>query len=175
MDPRVAPGSESGGTAMGPVPTLVATPSDAFSMALLAQQLPPLPLFSGKQPDGDGENFSEWLERLELVASTCHWHDQAKLVNVTTRLCGSASQFYRSCTSQQRSSYKELTDVLRSSFIPVQFQSVQSSQFHERKQGPKELVDEYVQDLQRLFHRAYAGTAHTGEEAQAMGQSVLQY
>ena len=65
--------------------------------------------------------------------------------------------------------------MLRSSFIPVQFQSVQSSQFHERKQGPKELVDEYVQDLQRLFHRAYAGTAHTGEEAQAMGQSVLQY
>ena len=53
---------------MEPVSTLVATPFDTLSMALLAQQLPSLLCFSGEQMDGDGENFSEWLERLELVA-----------------------------------------------------------------------------------------------------------
>ena len=47
--------------------------------------------------DGDEENFTEWLEHLELVASTCHWDDQAKLVNVATRLRVSASRFYSSC------------------------------------------------------------------------------
>ena len=58
------------GAAVEPVSTLVATPFDTLSMALLAQQLPSLPCFSGEQMDGDGENFSEWLERLELVANT---------------------------------------------------------------------------------------------------------
>ena len=60
-----------------------------------------LPSFSGEQPDRGGENFNEWLERLELVASACKWDDQAKLVNVATRLRGPASQFYQSCTPQQ--------------------------------------------------------------------------
>ena len=57
-------------------------------MALLAQQLPSLPNYSGDNADADGEGFNEWLERLELVATTCGWDDQAKLVNVATRLRG---------------------------------------------------------------------------------------
>ena len=158
-----------------PVSTLAATPLDTLSLALLSQQLPALPSFSGDQPDCDGENFSEWLERLELVASTCRWSDQTKLVNVATRLRGAAARYYRSCTPQQRSSYRELTEALRRRFTPVQIQSVQSSRFHERKQGVRESVDDYAQDLQRLFHRAYARTAHIGGGAEQMGQSVLQY
>ena len=158
-----------------PVSTLAATPLDTLSLALLSQQLPALPSFSGDQPDCDGENFSEWLERLELVASTCRWSDQTKLVNVATRLRGAAARSYRSCTPQQRSSYREPTEALRRRFTPVQIQSVQSSRFHERKQGVRESVDDYAQDLQRLFHRAYARTAHMGGGAEEMGQSVLQY
>ena len=162
-----------GGVAVEPVPTLAATPLDTLSMALLAQQLPSLPSFSGEQQDGDGENFSEWLERIELVANTCRWDDQAKLVNVATRLRGPASRFYRSCTPRQRSSYRDLTEALRRRFTPVQIQSVQSSRFHERKQGPTESVDGYAQELQGLFHRAYASTQHEGGGAEAMGRSVL--
>ena len=93
MDSQVAPGPEGEERAIWPVLTLAATPFDAFSMALLAQQLLSLPSFSGKQPDGDAGNFSEWMERLELVASTCHWDDQAKLVNIATCLHGSVSRF----------------------------------------------------------------------------------
>ena len=134
-----------------------------------------LPSFSGEQPDRGDENFNEWLERLELVASACKWDDQAKLVNVATRLRGPASQFYRSCTPQQRSSYRELTNVLRKRFTPVQIQSNQSSRFHERKQGPTESVDNYAQELQRLFHKAYASSQYDGGGAEAMGKSVLCY
>jgi len=121
-----------GGEAVEPVSTLAAAPLDALSVALLAQQLPTLPTFNGENLDGDGESFGEWLERLELVASTCKWDDQAKLVNVATRLRGTASRFYHSCTPQQRSSYDELVTALRSRFTPVHIQSVQSSIFHER-------------------------------------------
>ena len=101
--------SEGGGEAVVPVPTLAAAPLEALSVALLAQQLPSLPNFTGEHLDGDRENFVEWLERFELVASTCRWDDQTKLVNVATRLRGSASCFYCSCTPQQRASYGELT------------------------------------------------------------------
>lgn len=65
-------------------------------MTLLAQQLPLLPHL-----EGDGETFEEWLEQLELVATTYHWDDQTKIVNIATRLRGSASRFYCTCPPQQ--------------------------------------------------------------------------
>ena len=119
------------GEAAGPVPYPAVATLDALLMTLLAQQLPPLPNFSGEHMDGDGETFEEWLERLELVAATCRWDDQTKLVNIATRLRGSASRFYRTCTPQQRSNYTSLTTTMKQRFTPVRIQAVQSSRFHE--------------------------------------------
>lgn len=162
------------GVAVVPVPTLAATPLDSLLTALLAQQLPSLPNFSGENVDNDGESFSEWIERLELVANVARWSDQTKLVNVATRLRGLASRFYRSCPPQQRSSYAEFTAALRKRFTPVRLQSVQSSLFHECKQkrSPTEAVDTYAQELRKLFHRAYP-TAQ--QEEGGMGENVLAY
>lgn len=50
---------------------------------------------------------------------------------------------------------------------------MQSSLFHERKQGPKESVDDYAQDLRRLFYRAYPKAQQGSSEAEEMGRSVL--
>ena len=52
-------------------------------------------------------------------------------------------------------------------FTPVRLQAVQNSQFHERKQKPKEPVDDYAQDLRRLFHK------RGSRETEEMGQSVM--
>jgi hypothetical protein len=98
----------------------VTAPMDQLSTALLAQQLPSLPNFTGDNIDNDSETFTEWIERLELVSSVGRWNDQTKLVNVATRLRGSASRFYRTCSPQQRSSYAELVAALRKRFTPVQ-------------------------------------------------------
>ena len=163
------------GAAVEPVPTLAATPLGTLSMALFAQQLPSLPNFSGDNADTDEECFSEWLERLELVATTCGWDDQAKLVNVATRLRGAASRFYRSCPPQQRATYSALTSALQQRFTPVRIQSVQSSKFHERMQRPTESVDSYAQDLRKLFYQAYSRAQQEGGGAEIMGQSVLAY
>ena len=164
-----------GGEAVVPVPTLAAAPLGTLSAVLLAQQLPSLPNFTGDQIDGDGESIDDWLERLELVAATCCWVEQAKLVNVAARLRGSASRFYRSCTPQQRSSYANLTAALRERFTPVRLQSVQSSKFHERRQRADESVDNYAQDLRKLFHQAYSMAQDAGSGAETMGRSVLAY
>ena len=143
---HVPQGFEAGG-AIEPVPTPAATPLDTLSTALLAQQLLSLPNFSGEQSHWE-EDFSEWLERLKMVANTCWWDNQAKLVNVVTRLRVVAARYYRSCTPQQRSKYSALTEALHRCFTPVQIQSVQRSKYHKRKQRPDEAVDDYVQELQ---------------------------
>ena len=149
-------------------------PADPLSLALMAQQLPPLSKFNGDDTDGEGQGFTDWIEQLELIGEVCRWNDQAKLVNLVTRLRGQAYNFYRSCTRDQRASYSTLVAALKERFTPVQIQSVQSSQFHERKQLPVEGVDSYAQDLRKLYNKAYSRT-HGSREAEAMGRSVLAY
>ncbi len=143
-------------------------------MALLAQQIPPLPKFNGDAQIGsEEERFDEWLERLEMVASVCGWNEQTKLFNLITRLRGSAYSFYTSCNPQQRASYWALTAVLANRFTPVYLKSVQSSRFHDRRQQEAETVDNYAQELKKLFYQAYPSTQQGTPQAEAMGRSVL--
>ena len=148
---------------------------DHVIAALLAQQIPPLSKFSGEVLDGEGECFSDRKEQFELVAGACYWTDQSKLVNLVTRLRGQAYSYYRSCTSEQRSSYPLLVKALEDRFTPVRIQAVQSSRFHERKQSPTESVDSYAQDLRKLYQKAYPSTRQGSREVEAMGRSVLAY
>ena len=61
---------------------------DPLKSILLAQNLPPLPKFSGELSDGGFgmDIFQDWLEQFELVANVLGWSSQAKLVNLITRL-----------------------------------------------------------------------------------------
>ena len=148
--------------------------TDHLSLTMLAQQLPPLPTFTGDaHGDKEEEEVKEWLERLEMMAAACGWSEQIKLVNLVTRLRGSAYFFYRSCTSQQQSSYRELAAALATRFEPVVLRSVRSGRFHERKQQPSESVDMFAQELKRLFHKAYPAAQQGSPEAQSMGRTVL--
>ena len=53
--------------------------------------------------------------------------------------------------SNRRSDYTLLAEELKKGFTPVKLAAVQS---HDRNQGPKESVDEFAQDLKKLFARA---------------------
>ena len=74
-----------------------------------------------------------------------------------------------------RASYEELVAELKKRFTPVRIQSVQSSQFHDRRQKQQETVDGYAQDLRKLFYRAYPRAQQGTQELEDMGQSVLTY
>ena len=155
-----------------------ATPTETLSLSapFAAQQLPPpLTKFTGDDASSDGETFLDWLEQFEMVASLLGWGEQAKLVNLVTRLKGPASSFYRACTSEQRANYTLLVKELSKRFVPVRIEAIQSSMFHERRQKKGESVDEYAQDLRRLYQRAYARAQHGNPAAEAMGKSVLAY
>ena len=144
-----------------------------IASASLLSQLPQIPRFNGQEEQADGETFLDWLEQFESVAVLGDWNDHYKLVHLTTKLRGAAYSFYRSCSPTQRSSYALLVEELKKRFTPVKLAAVQSQLFHDRQQGPKESVDEFAQDLRKLFAKAYAGVSRGGPEAEKMGQSVL--
>lgn len=155
------------------VPTGVPnSPQVTGALLLLAQQLPPLPKFTG-ETKGEGETILEWLEQFELIAAACQWSDSTRLVNLVTRLKGQAFAFYRSCDQQKRSRYSTLVEELKRRFMPVHVQAVQSSLFHDRKQRNGESVDCYAQELRFLFHKAYPAAQQATLEMQEMARSVL--
>ncbi len=156
-----AAGNETTAATLGPAVSLLASAT-----------LPQIPRFTGEE-DQDGELFQDWHERFESVAALAGWSGHSKLVHLMTRLRGPAFSFFKSCSPEQRSSYDLLVEALKKRFTPVRLTAVQSQIFHGRQQGPKETVDEYAQDLKRLFRKAYSGVAHAGSEAEGMGQAVL--
>ena len=118
----------------------------------ILNQLPPITQFSGEEQP-DGKTFQDWLEQFESVAQLGGWNSHAKLVNLSTRLRGSAYSFYRSCTAEQRNDYKLLIEQLTKRFTPVQIQPIQSHMFHDRQQKLKETVDEYADHLRSYSPR----------------------
>ena len=70
-----------------------------------------------------------------------------------TQLPGKAYTFYRTCPAYQRTFYEALTSALTKRFKPVRIKSVLSGLFHERKQQPKKGVDDYAQDLDKLYEK----------------------
>ena len=71
--------------------------------------------------DGDMDTFQDWLEQFEMIAGVYGWSLQAKLVNLVTRLQGQVYAFFRSCTTQQKTSYALLVAELHKRFTPVHF------------------------------------------------------
>ena len=166
--------SPVGSHGMEPSAVLPATIDSTVSMGIGGSlpiihpsQAPPIGKYGG---NSDNETFEEWHEQFELVSAACGWNDRLKLANLSTRLHGQAYAFYRTCTSQQRSSYSELVAALKQRFAPVRIQSVQSELFHSRKQQVQEKVDEYAQNLSRLYQKAYPQALQGTGETEIMGK-----
>ena len=55
----------------------------------------------------------------------------------------------------------------------MQLTAVQTQMFHERKQGAKETVDEFAQELRKLYTKAYSTVTSGVPQAEEVGQRVL--
>ena len=133
--------------------------------------LPQIPLFYGEQKDG--ETFQDWVEQFESVATLAGWNDHFKLVHLTSSLKGAAKSFYRSCAPLQRSNYQELVAALKKRFTPVQLTAVQTQLFHSRRQNHGESVDNFAQELRKLYAKAYGSATGANPQADQVGQIVL--
>ena len=77
------------GSAIGQPPSKV--------VPIYGNQLPPIPRFTGQEDLSESGSFPVWFE---AVATLAGWDEHAKLVNLTTRLRGTAYSFYHSCTGE---------------------------------------------------------------------------
>ena len=165
------------GTATGvAVPTTGVMPrtvspvlTTALPMSLMTP-LPRIPPFSG---EGQEAGFVEWHEHFENVANLAEWDDHWRLVHLTAGLKDTAASFYRSCSCEVRNNYQSLLTALKRRFTPVQFTAVHTQLFHNQLQGPGESVEQFVQDLHKLFNWAYAQATREGPQAERMGQILL--
>ena len=154
------------------LPLLPATGSTSFVqpsskvVPIYGNQLPPIPRFTGEacsfQP-ASVATASNCSNQSQKVPDSV---ESSKLVNLTTRLRGTAYSFYRSCASEQRSNYKLLVEQLRKRFTPVELTPIQSQCFHDCHQTAKESVDEFAQELKKLFHKAYSNLTRGGVEVE---------
>ena len=135
--------------------------------------LPPIPEFSGDDLSLTNNSFQQWLEQFEMVSELAQWPENIQLKQLALRLRGSAQAYFRTCSEEQKHDYQALVQAMSQRFTPVRIQALECSTFHERKQGRKETVDTYAQELQRLFQRAYPSAVHGNPDAQEMGQAVL--
>ena len=101
------------------------------------------------------------------------WSDYCKLVHLTSRLRGKAHAFYHACTPPQRSDYQSLCEELKKRFTPFQLMAVQTQLFHDRRQSPQESVDDFAEDLRRLYSKSYAERFWTSVEAERMEETNL--
>ena len=141
----------------------------ALPMSLMTP-LPRIPPFSG---EGQEVGFVEWHEHFENVAKLAGWDDHWRLVHLTASLKDTAASFYRSCSCDVRNDYQALLTELKRRFTPVHLTAVQTQLFHARVQGEKESVEQFVQDLRKLFNCAYAKATREGPQAERMGQTLL--
>ena len=148
------------------------TQSVAIRSVPLMGQLPQIPRFTG-EGRATGESFSEWHEHFENVAMLAGWNDHWKLVHLTSNLRDTAMAFYRSCGPDVRSQYVLLVAAMRRRFTPIRLTAVQAQLFHNRQQQEKETVDQFAQDLQKLYNLAYAGATSEGPQAERMGRTLL--
>ena len=129
------------------------------------------PYYGGDQRDG--ETFQDWLEHFEAVALLARWDDHYKLVHLTTSLRSMAKSFFRSCLLAQQNNYTQLVAELKKQFTPIQLPAIKTQMFHDRKQGPRETVDDFAQELRKLYAKAYAAVTRGTPEAEQVGQTVL--
>ena len=108
-----------------------------------------------------------------MVAELAQWPETIKLKQLALRLRGPAQAYFRTCNEEQKHDYQALVQAMSRRFTPGRIQALECSTFHERKQGRKESVDTYAQELQRLLQRAYPNAVQGNTDAQEMGQAVL--
>ena len=94
-------------------------------------------------------------------------------MHLTTSLRSTAKSSFRSCSLAQRNNYTQLVAELKKRFTLVQLPAIQTQMYHDRKEGPLETVDDFAQELGKLYAKAYAAVTRGTPEAEQVGQTVL--
>ena len=113
-------------------------------------KLSPLPAFDGDN-HGNVEALGRWLAKLEKHTELLRWLKHTKLLQFELHLTGCAKHVYKLLSSSVKSSFEEASQALHEWLYPVESEALVSAQLKRRKQLSSETVDEFVQDVEKLF------------------------
>ena len=109
-----------------------------------------LPPFTGK------ERWQVWKGRFEEVAKRRKWGEEDKLDELIPRLQGQAGEFvYAQLSAKTRSKYSKLIAELDARFRVVEVAKTYQMQYAKRQQKNFESVEDYSNELKRLYDKAY--------------------
>ena len=101
------------------------------------------------------EDINRWLDKIEnyLTLRRIDLASQTAQAELVTNLAGPAEDFYYSLPLEQKSTYAELSNLLRERFANNNQSWIIWQAFCTRQQGPKGLLDTYLTDLTNTFRR----------------------
>ena len=130
-------------------------------------KLPTLPKFTGEDRD-DVDSLCRWLAKLDKHAELQRWTDREKLVQFELHLAGRAERVYEVLPSTSKANFAAATEALQKRLNPVECEALVSAQLMRRKQQSVESVDEFAQDLEKLFDRSYGRRTGMDEGSKEM-------
>ena len=130
-------------------------------------RLPSLPKYSGDDRE-DVDSLRRWLAKLEKHAELLGWTEREKLVQFELHLTGRAERVYEVLPSKSKETYAVATEALRKRLNPVEREALVSAQLMRRKQQAGESVDEFAQELEKLFDQSYGRRSGMDEASKEM-------
>ena len=130
--------------------------SQLLAAQVQAVSLPPLTTFEG-QPEVDGVEFEQWLERFEERSRLARWTEDTKLCQLRAHLSKVAGQVFQMLAKDEKSSYARAISVLKDRFRSVEIEELKGLEFHRRVQTD-ESIERLGMDLQKLGRKAFPST-----------------
>ena len=130
-------------------------------------KLPPLPSFAGEDRE-DVDALDRWLARVEKHSELMHWSERTKLLQFELHLSGRAECMYELLSPVVKSTFEKASQALRERLYPVENEALVSAKLMRRKQLSHESVDEFAQDLEKLFERSYGRRRGMDESSKAL-------
>lgn len=126
-----------------------------------------MPTFDGANRD-DVDALSRWLAKLAKHAELLRWSERTKLLQFELHLAGRAERVYELLPASKKGSFDEATQTLHERLYPIESEALVSAQLMRRKQQSHESVDEFAQDLEKLFERSYGCRSGMDEDSKAL-------
>ena len=131
---------------------------------------PPVSEFSGE----DSECLLEdWLPSLEQASQWNGWSEEEKMIQLAGHLKGRALQEWNLLHTDQRATFSQATEALRSRLDPVS-KAVAAQDFRHATQREAETVSDFVRRLECTFRAAYGRDAMSGETRETLLYCQLQ-
>ena len=132
-----------------------------FMAAIRSMAMPKLQPYNGRD-DPEGEKLDQFVKEFERHAQVAGWTGQLKVQQFALRLTGRALTAYESISEADKETYSNMREAFQAKAAPLLLKSYQSRMFHSRVQE-KETVQQYAQQLQHLYDKAYGRHPMTQE------------